>query len=235
MTDNITYEEVLKPAKKMTMKMAEEYSYAANLSDEKQKEAIKEILLQPYMKDTYESNKLEARDVAEFVEQMANSSFGPRTSIISNFARNVLTTDRDGNRDGAICIREAYVLKGKLKSQLYGKIKSFVEKKNTERNQLKESPKWYKDPVGWLKQKKHSFARATNVFVITAGISLPIAAISISKMNDYSPDSAEKAKQRVTAKIMKPAENNVEKETKSNKTSMAILDLIKKSKETVKE
>ena len=233
MNDNITYEEVLKPAKKMTMEMVKEYSYAANLSDEKQKEAIKEILLQPYMKDTYESNKLEARDVAEFAEQMANSSFASRTSIISNFAQNVLTTDRDGNSDGAICSWEANVLNGKLKTQLYGNIKSFIQKKETERNQLKESPKWYKDPTGWLKQKKHSFARATNVFMITAGISLPIAAISLSKMNDYSPDSAEKAKQRVTAKIMKPAENKVEKE--NNKTAMAILDFIKKSKETIKE
>lgn len=113
-------------------------------------------------------------------------------------------------------------------------MKSFAEQKDAERNRSNESPKWLKDPIGWLKQKKHSFARAANVFVITTGISLPIAAIALNKMNDYSlENNAENAKRRVTAKIMKPVENKVEKE--NNKTSMAILDLVKKSKETIKE
>ena len=51
MTDNATYDDILKPAHNMTMNMVKRYSLAAGMSDEELSEAVKEILLQTYMEN----------------------------------------------------------------------------------------------------------------------------------------------------------------------------------------
>ena len=182
MTDNITYEDVLKPAHKMNMDMVRQYTQAAALSDEQQKEAVREILMQPYMKDVYRSQAIKPCDVAEFVEEMTNTSWGQRTSIISNFASSVLSVDQHGNMDGNINgVRETLVLQENMKKNLADKTKRFAEKKKAE-NAFADKGKKLSKTAKLLKK----FLKAGRVVVLAMGIcGTTYVASTISKMYGF--------------------------------------------------
>lgn len=214
MTDNnISYKEVLTPAKKMSMDMVKEYCMVGNMPEEKKSEAIKEIMLQPYMDEVY-SGHIEPRDIKEFVEIMANSSPSKKTSVISTFAHNVLTTDNFGNNEGSIDnVREKLVLINMLKNQFEGDMAKFAKKKEAERNPVKPENKWWEKALRKAGNMVRAFAIAGGVAMIAGGTYLGVKIYSDDKNNDNNygivPD-------KDASKAMKNARDKLTKDTKTN-------------------
>ena len=194
--ENMTYEEALKPAKKMTMNMVKEYGFAMNMSDEKLSESVKEILLQPYMARLYQG-RIAPQDVAEFAEDMANSSRSKKTAIISGFAHSVDTTDKDGNGDNAIGGVEADILLKKLNTRLSSDIDKFADKKEMERTPPAPEPtKLHKRAKKLLK----AFLEVGRVTAIATGLfAATYATTEMLKENNDKPNNKDNTEKKTVS------------------------------------
>ncbi|MBQ8480948.1 MAG: hypothetical protein IJ532_00240 [Alphaproteobacteria bacterium] len=227
MTDNnISYDEVLKPVKEMTMDMVYDYSFAANMPEEKQKEAIRDILSQKYMGEVYLNNHVEPRDVPEFIEKMANSSLAKRTNIILSFAQNVMNTDSNGDRSGSINnIRENYVLKNALTAQFANDMMSFAEQKVIDRTPPEPEKKWwqkaFKKAVKTAGSIVRGFAMASGV-VMLAGGSYIVAKTYLDEKNNNNSYGIVPSNN--TSKALQNARNKLEKDPKTNYDAFSKLE-----------
>lgn len=218
MTDNnISYEEVLKPAKKMSMDMVKKYSMVGNMPEEKKAEAIREIMMQPYMEEIY-NGYIEPRDVKEFVEAMANSSPSKKTSIISAFAHNVLSSDDLGDASGSIDnIREKLVLMNKIQSQIEGDMTKFAEKKEIERTPAEPEKVWWKKAFNKAAKVAgnavRAFAMAGGIALLAGGTYLGVKTYIDEKNNSNSYGIVPNNN---TNEAMKNARNKLEKDTKTS-------------------
>lgn len=164
--ENMTYEEALKPAKKMTMNMVKRYSLAAGMSDEELSEAVKEILLQPYMENLYRG-RIEPQDIAEFTEEMTNASRNKKVSIVSGFALSVFETDRFGDGNNEIGSNESLLLINTLDKRFSADIIKFSEKKEAERASPIPEPTKLQRHAGKLLK---SFLEGGRLVVLSIGI-----------------------------------------------------------------
>ena len=218
MTDNnISYEEVLKPAKKMSMDMVKKYSMVGNMPEDKKAESIREIMLQPYMDEVY-NGYIKPADVKEFVEKMANSSPSKKTSIISAFANNVLSSDDFGNASGSIDnIREKLVLMNKLQSQFEGDMAKFAKQKEIERTPVEPEKIWWKKAFDKAARVTGNAVRA---FAIAGGIALLSGGAYLGVKAYYDDEKNNNNSYGIvpnnnTNEAMKNARNKLEKDTKT--------------------
>ena len=213
MTDNnISYEEVLKPAKKMSMDLVRKYSMVGNMPEDKKAESIREILLQPYMEEIY-NGYIKPEDVKEFVEKMANSSPSKKTSIISAFANNVLSSDDFGDASGSIDnIREKLVLMNKLQSQFEGDMASFAKQKAIERTPPTPEKKWWEKALHKAGNLISKFAMAGGIALLAGGTYLGVKTYIDEKNNNNNYGIVPNNN---TNEAMKNARNKLEKDTKT--------------------
>lgn len=196
-----------------------------------QQAIVMNLLTQDMMAPVYLRNRIQPNDVAEFIKKQTASP-DKMMDIIDAHSRiyeiaagsdKILAPAGRQNKEHLDYINyissNDYLGKEMLK---------FSMQKERERIIPKEDKKWYKDPIGWLKQKKHSFTINTTVVVLAAGISAPVAGLILNSLNSYTPEPLKDAKLRLIEKV-KPSKLTDSK-INANKTSMKIVELVKDSK-----
>lgn len=178
MTENLTYEDILKAKETLNNNdtILSQWTGVYNMTAAERSKIVEEILLQPYMEDVYKAHNIEPKDVKEFIEVVKADRTASENVIFNNsnaFQQNKDNSkdmDGDGKGDGDSTKIDSYEEKDARRRQLikaFEKImKPFAVQKAVERMPI-NAGKSTMDKAGKLVK---SFFEVGRVVVIAAGI-----------------------------------------------------------------